>query len=145
MRAPIAWATGPYGRRSSNSLSARHHRFRQQLKSAITSGRDKAAKDGFGAFNPGVRVTPDGRIVFGRSTTSPTYPNIQFWDYVQRDLKDMATKVEGRENDKAATLNGLHHDLNAELDRLFPNSGRRGKVRIRSSRRKTPARRAASS
>lgn len=99
------------------------------IKSAITTGKDKAIKDGFGAFNPGVRVTQDGKLILGRTKSGvPTYPNIQFWDYVQRDLKDMATKVEGRENDKAATLNGLHHDLNAELDKLVPEfkSARQG-------------------
>jgi hypothetical protein len=91
------------------------------VKSAVRSGKSRAVEEGFGGFNPPVSVTPDGRVLFGGGRRgAPTYPNIQFWDYVQRDLRDMAQKVEGREPDKFRYLNSLHQQLNTELDRLVP-------------------------
>lgn len=96
------------------------------MKSAVRSGQSRAVEEGFGGFNPGVSVTPDGRILFGQSYVGgaargvPTYPNIQYWDYVGRDLRDMVEKVQGREPDKARYLNSLSQQLNTELDRLVP-------------------------
>jgi hypothetical protein len=91
------------------------------IKSAVRSGKSRAVEEGFGGFNPGVSVTPDGRVAFGTSRRgTPTYPNIQFWDYVSRDLNDMVEKVQGREPDKARYLNGLSQQLKTELDRLVP-------------------------
>lgn len=91
------------------------------VKSAVRSGKSRAVEEGFGGFNPPVSVTPDGRVLFGGGRRgTPTYPNIQFWDYVQRDLRDMAQKVEGREPDKFRYLNSLHQQLNTELDKLVP-------------------------
>src|SRR5215831_6869108 len=77
--------------------------IQRAMGSAITSGKDR-------------------RIAFGRNpqTGGTTYPNIQYWDYVQRDLKDMAEKIAGREPDKAMFLNKLHQQLNGELDKLVP-------------------------
>jgi hypothetical protein len=101
----------------------------QAMRTAVTSGRDRAIRDGFGAYNPGVQVTQDGRLIMARGESGvPTYPNLQYWDYVQRDLQDQAAKFEGREPDKAATLNGLHFALNQELDRIEPSfqSARQG-------------------
>jgi len=98
----------------------------QAMRSAVTSGQDRAIEGGFGAFNPGVTVTPDGRILMGQTMRggavrgTPTYPNLQYWDYVQRDLADLVEKVQGREPDKARYLNSLHQQLNSELDRLVP-------------------------
>jgi hypothetical protein len=91
------------------------------IKSAVKSGKSRAVEEGFGGFNPGVSVTPDGRVAFGTGRRgTPTYPNIQFWDYVSRDLNDMVEKVQGREPDKARYLNGLSQQLKTELDRLVP-------------------------
>lgn len=96
--------------------------IRAAMKSAITSGQDRSIEEGMGAFNPGLQVTQDGRILFTRTspTGGPVYPNLQLWDYVQRDLADAVEKVQGREPDKGRYLNSLHQQLNTELDRLVP-------------------------
>jgi hypothetical protein len=70
------------------------------MKAAESSGKNWAALEGI-PFDPNRR-------------------NIQYWDYVQRELRDMAQKAEGREGGKAAVLNGLHGALNSELDAAVP-------------------------
>lgn len=98
----------------------------QAIKTAVTSGQDRSIEEGFGAFNPGISVSPDGRILMGQKYMggavrgTPSYPNMQFWDYVQRDLSDMIQKAEGREPDKVRYLTSIHHQLNNELDRIVP-------------------------
>jgi hypothetical protein len=97
----------------------------QAMAGAVKSGRNRAALDGYGAFNPKVQVTPDGRVVFQQGAKGPpTYPNMQFWDYTQRQLRDMVSVAEARgRTEEAATLEGLHHALVTELDRLVPEFG----------------------
>ena len=95
---------------------------RQAMASAVERGQNRAVVDGFGGFNPGVRVTQDGRLEFQRGRAGvPTYPNIQFWDYAQRELRDAASQADraGR-NEEAGALKGLHHQLLSELDRHVP-------------------------
>jgi len=95
---------------------------RGAIKGAITRGKDRAVAEGFGGFRPGVRVTPDGRIEFPSGPKGiPTYPDLRFWDYTQRELSDAANAAAraGR-NEEAATLKGVLHDLKAELDRQVP-------------------------
>lgn len=95
---------------------------REAIKGAITRGKDRAVAEGYGGFRPGVRVTPDGRIEFPRGPKGiPTYPDLRFWDYTQRELSDAANAAAraGR-NEEAATLKGVLHDLKAELDRQVP-------------------------
>jgi hypothetical protein len=100
--------------------------IQEAMKKAVSSGKDEAVRGGFGAFNPGVTVTPDGRLLMGQTLRGgavrgvPTYPNIQYWDYVQRELSDMASKVEGREPAKFGRLVDLKNQLNSELDNLVP-------------------------
>lgn len=95
----------------------------EAMKTALVSGKNRAVGEGFGGFNPGVMVTPDGRIQFGKSplTGGTTYPNLQYWDYVQRDLRDAADSVRGKEPDKAKFLGDLHKQLTNELDKLVPS------------------------
>lgn len=95
------------------------------IAGAVSRGKDRAVNDGFGAFNPAIKVSQDGRVTFNRGPKGvPTYPNVQFWDYVQRELRDLATAAEraGR-NEEAASLKGLHRQLRDELDRLVPEFG----------------------
>jgi hypothetical protein len=65
-------------------------------------------------------IPPSGGGAVGGNGVQ-TYPNLQFWDYAQRELRDSANAA-GRagRNEEAATLNGLTHDLNAELDKRVP-------------------------
>lgn len=64
------------------------------MKRAISSGKDRDVAEGLGGFNPMVNVTQDGRIVFNKGANGvPTYPNLQYWDQVKRELDDVATKA----------------------------------------------------
>ena len=92
------------------------------MKDAVERGNDRAIAEGHGAFNAGVNVTPDGRVTFNRGPTgTPAYPNLQFWDYTYRSLRDLASAAAraGR-SDEAGALGTLAGNLRAELDRLVP-------------------------
>lgn len=94
----------------------------QAMREAAQNGQTRAIADGFGAFNPGVNVTPDGRLLFNRSPTGvPTYPDLQFWDYAYRNLRDagqQAVRV-GRTSEGGA-INSVAGALRDELDNLVP-------------------------
>lgn len=93
------------------------------MKRAISSGKDRDVTEGLGGFNPMVNVTPDGRIVFNKGAQGvPTYPNLQYWDQVKRELDDVATKAfrsgakgEGDVAGKMALI------LRNELDKQVPS------------------------
>jgi hypothetical protein len=89
---------------------------------AATRGKDRAVLDGMGGFNPAITVSPSGVVTFNKGPKGvPTYPNIQFWDYAQRELKDLAEKARrAGANEEAGAMFGLHKQLNQELDRLVP-------------------------
>lgn len=92
------------------------------IAGAVARGKDRAISEGMGAFRPHAEVTPDGRLLFKKGPSGvPTYPNLQFWDYTQRELRDLATAAErqGRK-EEAGALKSLHAQLRAELDRLVP-------------------------
>lgn len=89
---------------------------------AVTRGKTRAVLDGFGGFNPGLTVTADGRLLFHKGKTGvPTYPNLQFWDYTQRELRDMASAAEkAGKNEKATAIKGIRRMLLNELDAAVP-------------------------
>lgn len=92
------------------------------MRNAAQRGQDRAVTEGFGGFNPGVSVGPGGQVSFMRGKTGvPTYPNLQYWDYVKRELDDAANAARrsGR-NEEAATVGGLAGQLRSELDNLVP-------------------------
>jgi hypothetical protein len=100
------------------------------MRAAITRGQNRAGAEGRGAFNPGVNVTPDGRLQFRPGKGGiPTYPNIQYWDYVQREMRAAAEQAK-RAGDKehGAAIGSLRAQLNRELDAHVPefNEARRG-------------------
>lgn len=92
------------------------------MRSAITTGKDRAITQGYGGFRSPVTATPDGRLAFNRGPNGvPTYPNLQFWDYTRREISNAASK--GRRagaDEEASRLGDLAGKLNAELDRLAP-------------------------
>jgi len=93
------------------------------MRSAITTGKDRAINEGMGGFRSPITITPDGRVSFNRGPNGvPTYPNLQFWDYVRREVSDAATAAQraGR-NEEGARLGQLARSLNAELDNLVPS------------------------
>ncbi len=99
-------------------------------RAAIERGQNRAIVDGFGAFRPSLQVTDDGRMIFARGPKgAPAYPNLQFWDYTQRELRDAASVAQraGR-NEEAGSLFALHRQLLGELDRQVPQfaKARRG-------------------
>lgn len=95
------------------------------MKDAAQKGKSRAIAEGFGAFNHGVQVTDDGRVIFQQGKNGvPTYPNIQFWDYTYRSLRDSASAAfrAGR-NDEGNTLSSLAKQLRGELDKQVPEYG----------------------
>ena len=95
------------------------------MRTAATKGKNLATAEGFGAFKAGVRVTPDGQVLFQRGPSGvPTYPNIQFWDYTHRELRDAAEAARraGR-NSEATALGTLAKQMRTELDRIVPEFG----------------------
>jgi len=93
---------------------------RQAMQDAVQRGRDRAVSEGLGAFNPGVTFE-NGVMQFGRGKGAPPYPDIQFWDYVQRELRDSANvaKRSGR-NEEYGAITGLRRRLLGELDTQVP-------------------------
>lgn len=93
------------------------------MKAAATKGQDRAIAEGFGAFRPKVTFTADGRVQFQNGTTGvPTYPDMQFWDYTYRELRDAANvaRRQGRDGE-AGTLGNLATTLRGELDKAVPS------------------------
>lgn len=95
------------------------------VRDAARRGSNRAVADGFGGFKSPITIHADGRMEFNKGPTGiPTYPNIQFWDYVQRNLRDTYKALErvGR-HEEADAVNQLRGQLNNELDRLVPKFG----------------------
>lgn len=92
--------------------------FEQAMKNAVTSGKDRAITDGYGAFNPGVTVE-NGMIKFTKTKPNgvPQYPNLQYWDSVKKELDGVAS-VARRSGDmgKAEVAGNLAKTLRGELD-----------------------------
>jgi hypothetical protein len=88
------------------------------IRDAAKRGSNRAVADGMGGFNPPITVHPDGRITFNKGPTGvPTYPNIQFWDYVQRELRDSWKSLERvGKFEQADAVNQLRQQLNKTLD-----------------------------
>jgi hypothetical protein len=93
------------------------------MKRAISSGKDRDVAMGLGGFNPMVNVTPDGRIVFNQGAKGvPTYPNLQYWDQVKRELDDVATSAfKNGEKGKGEVASKMAQVLRGELDAQVPN------------------------
>lgn len=83
--------------------------------------RDESIVSGYGAMNPRIRFTADGRMEFGRRPNGmPVYPDLQYWDLVRRELSDAAQRA-GRGTSEARRLNSFARTLNEELDRAVPS------------------------
>lgn len=94
------------------------------MAAAVAKGKDRAIAQGFGAFNPAVTIE-NGMVRFNpKPNGTPAYPNIQFWDYTYRELRDasQAAYRAGR-NGEGEALSNLARTMRAELDRLVPEYG----------------------
>ena len=90
------------------------------MKTAVKSAGDEAVVSGRGGFNPKISFTQDGRIQFARGPSGvPTYPDLQYWDQVRRELSDAAQRA-GRGTEEARRLGRFATALNTELDRAVP-------------------------
>lgn len=92
------------------------------MRTASRQGKDMAIRDGYGAFRPGVTVTDDGRVLFNsKPNGAPTYPDLQFWDYTYRTLRDSgAAAFRAGRNSEGNTLSGLARQLRDTLDQSVP-------------------------
>jgi hypothetical protein len=91
------------------------------IRGAVNRWQDFQVKDGFGAMNPPVNVTPDGQLKFLPGKGMLPYPNLQFWDYASRNLAGMAAQARrAGNNTDAALYGGLEAQLKAELDKQVP-------------------------
>jgi hypothetical protein len=95
---------------------------RKAMEAAAERGKDRAIADGFGAFNTRVQFQPGGNVVFTKGKEGvPTYPNLQYWDYVKRELDDMWRSARNSgEQDIATVGQTLTRQLRQELDQAVP-------------------------
>ncbi len=95
--------------------------FEQAMKNAVSTGKDRAIAEGYGAFNPGVTVE-NGLIKFTKTNPKgvPQYPNLQYWDAVKKELDSMAS-VARRQGDTSSVAGNLASTLRGELDQQVPS------------------------
>lgn len=91
------------------------------MQAAAKNAKDEAIIGGFGAMNPRISFTPDGRMQFAKGPSGvPTYPDLQYWDLVRRELSDAARKATPGTSE-ARRLTNFAGSMNAELDKLVPS------------------------
>jgi len=94
------------------------------MKEAAQRGAGRAVAEGMGGFNPGVTFD-NGIMKFAKSPGgSLQYPDLQFWDYAHRNLRDAADQAfrQGR-NGLGDSLKQQSLALRNELDRMVPEFG----------------------
>lgn len=98
--------------------------FENAMKTAVTSGKDRAIMEGYGAFNPGVTVE-NGSLKFTKTKPNgvPTYPNLQYWDSVKKELDGVATMAKRSGDPQGQIAADLSKQLRAELDKAVPSYG----------------------
>lgn len=91
------------------------------MHSAVKTGQSKAISDGFGGFNSPVTVE-NGILKIGKNNQGRQYPNLQYWDYVKREMDDAASAARnaGRK-EEAARIGDQARMLRDELDKLVPS------------------------
>jgi hypothetical protein len=92
------------------------------MKAAAAKAEDEAVIGGYGAMNPRITFTPDGRVQFQRSPSGmPVFPDLQFWDLTRREIGDAAKEAAraGRDSE-ARRLGSFAKSINEELDKLVP-------------------------
>lgn len=92
------------------------------LRSAQSKWKDWQVVDGFGAANPPIQIERGGLLKFTGGGGVPTYPNLQFWDYAARELRDKASEAyKAGRGELYRRYSGLERNLTAELDRIVPD------------------------
>lgn len=97
----------------------------QAMQSGAQSGKGRAVAEGAGGFNPGVTFD-NGMLNFRRGPNGvPSYPDLQFWDYSYRELRDAADKAfRAGSGSLGNSLKTQANLLRTELDRLAPEFGK---------------------
>lgn len=93
----------------------------EAMQGAAERGSNRAVASGLGGFNPGVTFE-NGVMNFRRGPTgAPVYPDLRFWDYTQRNLRDASQAAfrQGK-NEEGGALASLHRSLLGELDTAVP-------------------------
>lgn len=91
------------------------------MKRAASAAKDEAIISGYGAMNPRVTFTQDGRIQFAKGPSGvPTYPDLQFWDLTRRELSDAAAKAVRDAPSEGRRLTAFAKAMNAALDKAVP-------------------------
>ena len=96
---------------------------RQAMQDAAESGKNTAIREGYGAFNTRVDITGDGQVRFLKGKEGvPTYPNLQFWDEVKRNLDTIAKKAfRAGDNKVGGEAADFARTLRTELDSVVPS------------------------
>lgn len=91
------------------------------MQAAAKAAKDESIVSGYGAMNPKITFTQDGRIQFTKGPSGvPTYPDLQFWDLTRRELSDAAQRA-GPGTSEARRLKSFATSLNGELDKMVPS------------------------
>lgn len=98
--------------------------FENAMKGAVTSGKDRAIMEGYGAFNPGVTVE-NGMLKFTKTKPNgvPTYPNLQYWDAVKKELDGVAKMAQRSGDPRGDVAANMAKTLRDELDKAVPSYG----------------------
>lgn len=96
--------------------------MRDAMQRAAKTGQDRAIAEGGGAFNPGVEIDPSGLIRWNKGPSGvTTYPNLQYWDYVKRELDDIATSARNSgDYGRSGVAGDMARTLRRELDSQVP-------------------------
>lgn len=94
------------------------------MRGAAERGAGRAVAEGYGGFNPGVTFD-NGLINFRRGPTGvPSYPDLRFWDYTYRNVRDAADSAfRAGKNSEGGALRTQANALRGELDRMVPEFG----------------------
>lgn len=94
------------------------------MRTAAERGAGRAVAEGAGGFNPGV-MFENGIINFRRGPSGvPSYPDLRFWDYTYRELRDAADRAFRQgSNSLGSSLRGQANALRGELDTMVPEFG----------------------
>lgn len=98
--------------------------FKDAMKAAVSRGKDRAVIEGYGGFNPGVRFE-NGTLSFPKGPNGvPTYPNLQYWDAVKRQLDAIGGKAaRSGDNALASDAGAMARRLREHLDTIVPEYG----------------------
>ena len=104
------------------------------MKKAASAAKDEATMQGYGAMNPRVSFSPDGRMQFAKGPSGgPLYPDLQFWDLTRRELSASAAQAKRAGNDtEYRRLSFFAKEINKTLDNAVPsyNEARTGAARF---------------